>query len=668
MRRLLLLVWLPACMDFATAKIANSVTLGTVPVLSGSVPEHGSVDVVTTTDLMLFFNQPMDEATLVVGSEPEVGWSVVQWSSDRTSVNLVAGAALTLATTYTLTIAGKSVDGIALVESSVSFTTVSVVGVLEALTLDTTTPQSGAMNVDSPLDIVLQFSRAIAPAALVVTLTPAVTLPAPVADADAKIITYAGVMLAADTEYNVQVSATSTQGVSLSGASSFVFHTRAPPDTTPPTVQYRSPAAMTGNPTNLASVGVTFSEAMDTSFLPQDAIVLAGPGLSAACSPMWVGDNQLVCQLPGGASLTLNESYTVTVQGTLRDLAMNPLGADYSFNFVADSAPDTQRPELLVWGLWPFASVLVEPDPNPWTNPPSEWPRGVAKNATLTLQFSEPIVNLAESLSFSFTDPNGQLITSNAVFELTSGVIASEYLITIPSFEGGDALFHPADGDDVVMTLSSNAQDASMNLIDDATKPRVLRWRYPKKDSASVIATHNAYMISSSIKAENSSMYIGYSVSDSSEYRGFVSFPLTMMPTGLSLVSVESAVLTLHERSIAPPDPPGSMTWVSLPYMPGGLEIAHFAADPDDFIFCGCSGSLQKTSLVHSSLVTGKVSYDRKFNGRDTADFRLRYNMSVPAQSTYNHFWGLDYMIQPVARPTLDVSWYFLGDPITPPP
>ena len=127
------------------------------------------------------------------------------------------------------------------------------------------------------------------------------------------------------------------------------FTTAAPPeinaiDTTPPVVLNRFPAP---NATSVASnteVSVTFNEPMDPSTINTKTLTLNGTS-SVSGTVSYVGTSAL---FKPTADLVAGTVYTVTVEGTVKDLAANPLGTPVVWNFTTGNQADVKSPQVLL--------------------------------------------------------------------------------------------------------------------------------------------------------------------------------------------------------------------------------------------------------------------------------------------------------------------------------
>jgi len=113
------------------------------------------------------------------------------------------------------------------------------------------------------------------------------------------------------------------------------------PDTTPPTVVSTSP---TNNLTAVsvgAAITATFSEAIDSSTVTAATYTLSG-GVTGT-----VTSSGRTATFTPASPLAYNTPYTATVTTGVKDLAGNPMSANYSWTFTTASAPFVPNPSPL---------------------------------------------------------------------------------------------------------------------------------------------------------------------------------------------------------------------------------------------------------------------------------------------------------------------------------
>lgn len=149
--------------------------------------------------------------------------------------------------------------------------------------------------------------------------------------------------LAYDTVYTATITraAKDAAGNPLDADYQWHFTTGPAPDLTPPTVLSTSPAARATDVAINTSIGVNFSEAMEAA------------GMTTANIGVDHGVTGFVSYYDGWLTFTPSQSlayattYTVTVNGAVKDAAGNAMGEDYSFKFTTGANPDQTAPTVV---------------------------------------------------------------------------------------------------------------------------------------------------------------------------------------------------------------------------------------------------------------------------------------------------------------------------------
>ncbi|HEX8700769.1 MAG TPA: Ig-like domain-containing protein [Myxococcaceae bacterium] len=154
-----------------------------------------------------------------------------------------------------------------------------------------------------------------------------------------------------------------------------------PMDLTRPTVTQVTPAPGSSQVSTSTQLAVLFSEPMNVSTVQ----VTTGPQVNLG-TPTWSNGDTLLTLQPGEL-LAQNTNYTLFVDG--RDKAGNLLTGQKAYSFsTTGPAPDTTPPTVL--GSTPGAAAV-----------------GVARNASITVVFSEPMDKPAAQAAFDITSPGG---------------------------------------------------------------------------------------------------------------------------------------------------------------------------------------------------------------------------------------------------------------------
>lgn len=154
-----------------------------------------------------------------------------------------------------------------------------------------------------------------------------------------------------------------------------------PADTTSPTVTQVSPTPGSSQVATSTQLVVTFSEPMNVGTVQ----VSTAPQTNLSARTWSNGDSQLTLQ--PGELLAQNTTYSLFVDG--RDKAGNLLSGTKAYSFTTTGpAPDTTSPTVL-------------------SNTPSASAIGVARNASITVVFSEPMDKASAQTAFAITSPIG---------------------------------------------------------------------------------------------------------------------------------------------------------------------------------------------------------------------------------------------------------------------
>jgi hypothetical protein len=199
-----------------------------------------------------------------------------------------------------------------------------------------------------------------------------------------------------------------------------------PADTTPPTITAASPAHGSTNVTITPLFLFTFSEPMNVSTVQ----VSIAPTVTLT-SPTWANRNTELTLQPI-AALAQNTTYTLAIEG--KDVAGNTLTDRKLFSFsTAGPVPDTTPPTVL--SATPADSAI-----------------GIARNASITVRFSEPMDRASAQTAFEITSPQG---FNSGVFDWNSA--------------GTEMTFNPdADflyGTTVEWRVTTAAEDAAGNAL-----------------------------------------------------------------------------------------------------------------------------------------------------------------------------------------------------------
>ena len=269
--------------------------------------------------------------------------------------------------------------------------------------LDATAPTvTGTVNANGATNVAINtnpgatFSEVMDPA----TITATTFTLAQGATAVAGTVTYVGVnavftptsALAANTTYTATITTGAKDVAGNALASNFVWSwtTGAAPDTTAPTV---TGTIHTNGQTNVAvntAVGATFSEAMDPLTITNVNFTLTTD--AGAVVPGLVSYSGVSALLRPLSDLAPSTHYNVTVKGGasgVKDLAGNPMAADFKIGWTTAAVADTTAPTV----------TLVDP---------VNLETGVSTNSGTTAVFSEWLDPLTiTTATFTVQGPGG---------------------------------------------------------------------------------------------------------------------------------------------------------------------------------------------------------------------------------------------------------------------
>lgn len=152
--------------------------------------------------------------------------------------------------------------------------------------------------------------------------------------------------LAPHTTYTVRIrpEVSDLAGIAMGVAYKWSFTTGAASDTTAPTVTSTDPADLQMSvPTNQRIIA-TFSEDMAPASINTTNFKVTKPGgVAIAGAVHYVSGTAIFVPTYG---LKINTQYTATITTGAKDLARNPLAADYVWSFTTGASPDTVDPTV----------------------------------------------------------------------------------------------------------------------------------------------------------------------------------------------------------------------------------------------------------------------------------------------------------------------------------
>ena len=165
-------------------------------------------------------------------------------------------------------------------------------------------------------------------------------------------------------------------------------------DNTPPTVDSTSPVDGATDIAVNAAVTATFSEVMDAATLTTSTFLIYDGALYKAGTVDYIG---LTATFTPTSDFDYNTTYEATISTGARDLAGNPVQADYDWMFTTGAAPDTTPP--IVNATSPINNAT-----------------GVAVDATISATFSEDMdATTIDASSFTLNNGATGTISYNAI-------------------------------------------------------------------------------------------------------------------------------------------------------------------------------------------------------------------------------------------------------------
>jgi uncharacterized protein (TIGR03437 family) len=338
----------------------------TAPAVTSTVPANGAIGVPIGNKLSATFSTPMNPSTITAstftltqGGAPISG--VVTYVGTTATFTPAGTLAPQKTFTATITTGAQDQSGNALASNYAwSFTTGASTSTTPP-TVISTVPATGASGVAIGNQLSATFSEAMNPSTISTTTFTLTQGTTPVSGA----VTYSGTTatfapltnLVSGTAYTATITtgAQDLSGNALAGNYAWSFTTGSSTDTTPPTVTSTVPVNGASGVTIGSEITAAFSEPMNpltvttaTFTLQQGATPVSGTvaytGTLAAFAPLSV--------------LTPGTAYTATITNGARDLAGNPLAANYVWTFTT-AAATTGPPVISLAGTVNAASYVT---------------------------------------------------------------------------------------------------------------------------------------------------------------------------------------------------------------------------------------------------------------------------------------------------------------------
>ncbi|MBF0408091.1 MAG: Ig-like domain-containing protein [Candidatus Riflebacteria bacterium] len=387
----------------------------TPPTVSSTDPVNNETDVAVNKKIAAVFSEGMDSATINQANFKLTGPGGSSVSGLVNYVGMIANftptANLAFNTTYTARIAtgAKDLAGNAIAASySWSFTTGNAPDTTKP-TVASTDPANAEKDVAVNKKISATFSEGMDSATINQTTF---KLKGPGGTTVTGTVTNVGMIanftpaanLAFNSTYTASIAtgAKDLAGNTIAASYSWNFTTGAAPDTTPPTVISTDPASGAVDVPVNKKISAPFSEGMDSSTINQTTFKMKGPG--GISIPGTVSYAGMIANFAPTANYAFNATYTVTITTGAKDLAGNPLGADYVWSFTTGDAPDTTRPTVA-------------------STDPANKEGDVAVNKKIAVSFSEGMdSSTINQTTFKLAGPGGTSVSGTVSY---AGTIAN---------------------------------------------------------------------------------------------------------------------------------------------------------------------------------------------------------------------------------------------------
>jgi len=315
------------------------------PVVTFTVNANGATNVPINTKVGVFFTEPMNPSTLntstftlMQGSTPVSG--TVNYNGS--GVTFTPAATLTPNTVYTATITAgaKDLSGKALANPYVwSWTTGSAPDVTPPM-VTSTINANGATNVSINTKVGAFFTEAIDPLTITSTTFTLMQGTTPVAGTVNGVAFAVTFTPATSLTPNTVYTATLTTGIkdlagnALASPYTWSWTTAAVPDTTSPTVSSTIPVNNDTSMSINSALAAVFSEAMDPSTVNSATFILMQGATLVPGTVTYLG---VTAAFVPTTALAYNTMYTATISTGAKDLAGNPLAANYQWSFTTNN-------------------------------------------------------------------------------------------------------------------------------------------------------------------------------------------------------------------------------------------------------------------------------------------------------------------------------------------
>lgn len=328
-------------------------TTGTIPSVISTNPLNGATNVPINQKITATFSETMNSGTVTAAATFTLAVTTggaavpgtVTYVAATNTATFAPTANLLPSTQYTATIttAAQSAAGSALASNHVwSFTTGKTAD-STAPTVTLTVPASGATAVPTNQKIIATFSKPMDSATVVAAGTFTVAVAGVGGAAVPGTVSYAGstatftptANLTASTQFTATITsaAKDLSGNALAAGAvpnPWSFTTGATTNTTAPTITLTNPANAATNVLLNATVGATFSKAMDPVAMTAPGtftLSVAGAGGAAVAGSVTYDSASDIATFTPATNLTATTQYTATISNAAKDLAGNALAS-----------------------------------------------------------------------------------------------------------------------------------------------------------------------------------------------------------------------------------------------------------------------------------------------------------------------------------------------------
>lgn len=328
-------------------------TTGTIPSVISTNPLNGATNVPINQKITATFSETMNSGTVTAAATFTLAVTTggaavpgtVTYVAATNTATFAPTANLLPSTQYTATIttAAQSATGSALASNHVwSFTTGKTAD-STAPTVTLTVPASGATAVPTNQKIIATFSKPMDSATVVAAGTFTVAVAGVGGAAVPGTVSYAGstatftptANLTASTQFTAKITnaAKDLSGNALAAGAvpnPWSFTTGATTNTTAPTITLTNPANAATNVLLNATVGATFSKAMDPVAMTAPGtftLSVAGAGGAAVAGSVTYDSASDIATFTPATNLTATTQYTATISNAAKDLAGNALAS-----------------------------------------------------------------------------------------------------------------------------------------------------------------------------------------------------------------------------------------------------------------------------------------------------------------------------------------------------